>query len=223
MAETALKLRKRPRFMECVDISNILGDMAVGVIVSFVDGLPYKAGYRNYRIKGIEGVDDYGMMAEVIWRHLSKENPPDLLVLDGGKGHLQVVKRVIDQLGSEKSPDLVAIAKEDRRGEGDRVYLPGRKNPANLRRDHPVLLLLMRIRDEAHRRAITYHRKLRERAFTASELDQIPGLGPHRKLLLLKHFGTVEGICNASLEELSKVHGIGLTLAERIKSFLSGL
>jgi excinuclease ABC subunit C len=223
MAEAVLKLRKRPRVMECVDVSNIQGNMAVGVIVSFLEGLPNKEGYRNFRIKGVEGIDDYGMMAEVIGRRLSKGSPPDLLVVDGGKGHLHAVKRVVDRIKDENPPDLAAIAKEDHKEEGEKVYIPGRKNPVNLRQDDPVLLLLMRIRDEAHRRAITYHRKLRKKAFTASELDHIPGLGTKRKHNLLKHFGSLEGIIGAREEDLAKVPGISPSLAERIKTFFHAL
>ena len=222
-AEAVLKLRKRPRTMECTDISNTYGDMSVGVTVSFVDGIPHRAGYRNFKIKGIEGIDDYAMMAEVIRRRLSKGTPPDLLVVDGGKGHLQAVKKVIEEVRTDNPPDLVAIAKGGQKGEGEKVYIPGRKNPVKLRQDHPLLFLLMRIRDEAHRRAITYHRKLRRKAFTASELDQIPGLGPKRKQLLLRHFGALSSIQKASIEELTKVSGINLSLAEKIKAALAHL
>jgi excinuclease ABC subunit C len=222
-AESVLKLRKRPRIMECVDVSNIRGDLAVGVIVSFLEGLPNKQNYRNFRIKGVEGIDDYGMTAEVISRRLSKGSPPDLLVVDGGKGHLQAVKKVVDLAKGKNPPDLVAIAKEDHKGEGEKVYIPGRKNPLSLSQDHPVLLLLMRIRDEAHRRAITYHRKLREKAFTSSELDHIPGLGAKRKHILLNHFGTLEAILSASEQDLAKVPGISASLAGKIKTFFSAL
>jgi excinuclease ABC subunit C len=163
------------------------------------------------------------MMAEVIGRRLSKGSPPDLLVVDGGKGHLHAVKRVVDRMKNDNPPDLAAIAKEDYKEEGEKVYIPGRKNPVNLRQDDPVLLLLMRIRDEAHRRAITYHRKLREKAFTASDLDHIPGLGARRKHNLLKHFGSLEGIIGASEEDLAKVPGISPSLAERIKTFFHAL
>jgi len=221
VAEAVLKLRKRPSTMECVDISNTYGNMAVGVTVSFVDGFPRRAGYRNFKIKGIEGIDDYAMMAEVIRRRLSKGSPPDLLVVDGGKGHLQVVKKAIDEMRTENPPELVAIAKGDQKGEGEKVYIPGRKNPVKLRQDHPLLFLLMRIRDEAHRRAITYHRTLRRKAFTASELDQVPGLGPEKKQSLLRYFGTLSSIQNASIEELTKVPGITLSLAEGIKAALA--
>jgi excinuclease ABC subunit C len=133
------------------------------------------------------------------------------------------VKRVVDRIKDENPPDLAAIAKEDHKEEGEKVYIPGRKNPVNLRQDDPVLLLLMRIRDEAHRRAITYHRKLRKKAFTASELDHIPGLGTKRKHNLLKHFGSLEGIIGAREEDLAKVPGISPSLAERIKTFFHAL
>jgi excinuclease ABC subunit C len=219
-AEAILKLRKRPRVIECVDISNIHGSLAVGVVVSFLDGEPNKEGYRNFRVKRVAGIDDYGMMAEVIGRRLTKGSLPDLLVVDGGKGHLQVVKRVVDRIMDKDPPDLVAIAKEDHKDEGEKVYLPGRKNPVKLRKDHPLLLLLMRIRDEAHRRAITYHRKLRGKAFTTSRLDLIPGLGAKKKRILLYHFGTLEAIFGASEEDLAKVPGISRSLAGKIRTLL---
>ena len=219
-AEAILKLGKRPRTIECTDISNTYGDMAVGVTVSFLEGVPRRAGYRNFRIKGIQGIDDYAMMSEVIRRRLSKGSPPDLLVVDGGKGHLQAVQKAVNQAKIDHPPELVAIAKGEQKGEGDKVYIPGRKNPVKLRPDHPLLLLLMRIRDEAHRRAITYHRKLRRKAFTASELDHIPGLGPRKKRLILRHFGALSAVQKASVEDLTKVPGVTLSLAEKIKDAL---
>jgi excinuclease ABC subunit C len=124
---------------------------------------------------------------------------------------------------TDNPPELVAIAKGNQKGEGEKVYIPGRKNPVNLRQDHPLLFLLMRIRDEAHRRAITYHRKLRRKAFTGSELDRIPGLGPGKKQVLLRHFGSLFSIQNASIEELTTVPGITLPLAEKIKAALPHL
>jgi excinuclease ABC subunit C len=223
MAEAVLGLRKRPGVIECVDISNIQGREAVGVIVSFLDGQPNRDGYRNFKIKGVEGIDDYGMMGEVVNRRLTKGSPPDLLVLDGGKGHLQAAKKVADRIMGENKLNLVAIAKEDHKGEGDKVYIPGRKNAVSLGPDNPVLLLLMRIRDEAHRRAITYHRKLREKALTGSELDHVPGLGPKRKQILLRHFRSLEGIRRASKEDLAQIPGISPALAERIKISLPAL
>jgi len=223
LAKSVLKLRKVPMTIEGLDISNLQGDLAVGTIVSFVDGLPDKSGYRNYRIKGVVGIDDYGMMSEVVFRRLSKGTPPDLFLVDGGKGHLLAVKKAMNQFPNLEGPDLVAIAKGDerKRSKTDKIYILGRKNPLALRKDHPVLLLLMRIRDEAHRRAITYHRKLRGKSFKESELDQIPGIGPKKRKLLLEHFGDVEGISGAQLEDLLLVPGISPSLAKNILTFFS--
>ncbi len=222
MTQEVLKLKKPPRTMEAVDISNISGDMAVGAVVSFVDGEPYRAGYRNFRIKTVEGIDDYGMMAELISRRLSKDPVPDLIVVDGGKGHLMAVKKVVDALHTGDPPDLVAIAKANQDEESDKIFVPGRKNPIPLRQDHPVLHLLMRIRDEVHRRAISYHRKLRGKDLTASILDRIPGIGLKKKRSLLNYFGSLDAVAGAAVEELLKVPGITRTQAENIAGFFSG-
>jgi excinuclease ABC subunit C len=217
-----LKLKKLPRTMEAIDISSISGDMAVGAVVSFVDGEPHRAGYRNYKIRTVEGIDDYGMMAELISRRLSTDPAPDLIVVDGGKGHLMAVKKVVDALHAGDPPDLAAIAKANQGEESDKVFVPGRKNPIPLRQDHPVLHLLMRIRDEVHRRAISYHRKLRKKDLTASALDRIPGIGPKKKQALLNYFISLDAVAGATVEELQKVPGIPPPLAERIADFFSG-
>jgi len=222
MAQEVLKLKKPPRTMEAVDISNISGDMAVGAVVSFVDGEPHRAGYRNFRIKTVEGIDDYGMMAELVSRRLSKDPVPDLIVVDGGKGHLMAAKKVVDAHHSDDPPDLVAIAKASEVEDADKVFVPGRKNPIPLRQDHPVLHLLMRIRDEVHRRAISYHRKLRGKDLTTSILDRIPGIGLKRKQSLLNYFGSLDAVAGAAVEELLKVPGMTRTQAENIAGFFSG-
>ena len=221
LTKSVLRLRKVPRSIEGLDISNIHGDLAVGTIVSFVDGLPHRSSYRNYRIKGVEGIDDYGMMSEVGSRRLSKGHPPDLFVVDGGKGHLLTVKKVMDRFPGLETPDLAAIAKAEKRSrsETDKIYILGRKNPLSLKGDHPVLLFLMRIRDEAHRRAITYHRKLRGKRFKESELDLISGIGPKKRRLLVQHFGDINAIANAKLEDLVQVPGISPFLGKNILSF----
>jgi len=221
LAQEVLKLKKPPRTMEAFDISNISGDMAVGAVVTFLDGTPYRAGYRNYRIRNTEGIDDYGMMAELVSRRLADEPLPDLIVVDGGKGHLAVVKKVVDNQKSGDRPELVAIAKANQGEETDKVFVPGRKNPVALHRDHPVLLLLMRLRDEVHRRAISYHRKLRGKDMTASILDRIPGIGPRKKQVLLNHFGSLDAVAGASMEDLVKVPEIPLGLAKKIAEFFS--
>ena len=222
LTKEVLKLKKLPRTMEAIDISSISGDMAVGAVVSFVDGEPHRAGYRNYKIRTVEGIDDYGMMAELISRRLSTDPVPDLIVVDGGKGHLMAVKKVVDALHAGDPPDLAAIAKANQGEESDKVFVPGRKNPIPLRQDHPVLHLLMRIRDEVHRRAISYHRKLRKKDLTASALDRIPGIGPKKKQALLNYFISLDAVAGATVEELRKVPGIPQPLAERIADFFSG-
>ena len=222
LAMKTLRLRSLPRRIEGMDISNIRGRMAVGATVSFVDALPRKEGYRSYRIREIEGIDDYGMMGEVVSRRLKMGSPPDLFLVDGGRGHLNAVKRVIDRCGFADKVEVVSIAKEDQNRGGDRVYIPGRKNPLPLDQGHPVLLLLMRIRDEAHRRAVTHHRKLRSRELRSSDLDRITGLGPRRKDILLRYFGNMDCLSRAGAEELESVPGIGSALAKEIAAFLGG-
>lgn len=221
MSKAVLNLKKVPIVIEGLDISNLYGDKAVGTIVSFVDGIPNRSGYRNYRIKGVDSIDDYGMMAELASRRLSKDKPPDLFVVDGGKGHLLAVKKVLDDVSKADRPDVVAIAKaEDKRGDRtDKVYIVNRKNPLSLPGDHPVLHLLMRIRDEAHRRAITYHRKIRGKSLKDSELDRIPGVGSKRKKILLKHFGNIEAISRVEMADLVQIPGISQSLAQNIYNF----
>lgn len=223
LAKSVLRLRNIPRTIEGLDISTLHGDQAVGTVVSFLDGLPHKSGYRNYKIKGIAGIDDYAMMSEVVSRRLSKGNPPDLFLVDGGKGHLLAVKKTMRNFPELELPDVVAIAKGDERkkSKSDKIYIFGRKNPLSLKSEHPVLLLLMRIRDEAHRRAITYHRKLRGKRFKASELDQIPGIGPKKRKLLIGHFGDVIGVSEAKIDDLVLIPGISQSLAKNILTFFS--
>lgn len=223
LTRSVLKLKKAPRRIEGLDISNLQGSLSVGTVVSFVDCIPFKQGYRNYKIGWGEGIDDYGMISELAQRRLSGENPPDLLLVDGGKGHLSAVKRVMETLSVKVMPEVVAISKADGPDKTDKVYLAGRKNPLTLKKDNPVLLLLMRIRDEAHRRAVLYHRKLRKRGLERSRLDLIPGIGPKRKRLLLKHFGDIDSISRAKPGELALVPGISASLAQDIsRFFISG-
>ena len=223
LTKSVLRLRKQPRAIEGLDISTLHGDQAVGTIVSFLDGLPHKPGYRNYKIRGVLGVDDYAMMSEVVSRRLSRGNPPDLFLVDGGKGHLLAIRRAIHDFPELDFPDVVAIAKADdrRKSKTDKIYIFGRKNPLSLKGEDPVLLLLMRIRDEAHRRAITYHRKLRGKRLKESELDQISGIGPKRRKLLLEHFMDIGGVSRAKFEDLILVPGISPSLAKNILTFFS--
>lgn len=173
--QEALGLQNFPQRIECFDISNISGREAVGSLVSFVDGLPDKKGYRRFKIKTVEGPNDFAMMREVLHRRLVRTlaNPsekwakPDLMVIDGGKGQLSTVVAVMDELNIT-GVDLIALAKEKEGETQDKIFLPGRKNPVLLGHYSNVLHLLMRVRDEAHRFAITYHRKLRHKTFLPS-------------------------------------------------------
>ena len=222
-AKSVLRLNKIPRSIECLDISNFQGDMAVGSIVSFLDGLPRKAGYRNYKIKDFDNIDDYGMMSQLVMRRLGHPDLPDLFLIDGGKGHLNAVLSVLRNFKEAEIPEVVAIAKADfRKKEAfDKIYLPGRKNPLSLMKDNPVLFLLMRIRDEAHRRAISYHRKLRTKNLMESSLDLVSGVGKKKKEMLLLHFGDISGIAQAKPEDLTYLPGINITLAKKIITHLA--
>ena len=221
LVQRHLKLKKSPRFIEGLDISNLQGDLAVGSVVSFVDGLPHRSGYRNYRIKAVDGIDDYGMMTELVERRIARGQPPDLFLVDGGKGHLACVKNVLDRRLSADTTEVVSIAKPDsnRQEKYDKIYLPGRKNPLALRPDNPVLLLMMRVRDEAHRRAISYHRKLRGQKLKGSELDRIPGIGEKRRNKLLRYFGDIHAVAGAGRDALLDAPDITESLADKILLF----
>ena len=274
-----LKLRNLPRRIECFDISNIGGRHAVGSLVAFTAGVPAKEEYRRFRIRTVPGADDYAMMYEVLKRRYQKrENLPDLVIVDGGKGQLGVALAVLKDLAVD-GVDVIALAKErddprqvvpngapgfppspggemhvaedgpegvgssgNAEGKGgdpasvagrgrrtetpgkgeDRVFLPGRKDPVYLSRWPAALFLLQRIRDEAHRFAVTYHRKVKEKADLQSLLDRIPGIGPARRKALLIFFGDVQRVRAASVEDLQQVEGIGAETARRIRMFLDG-
>ena len=213
-----LRLERKPVHIEAIDVSNLGGELAVACIVSFFEGVPQRSGYRNYRIRGVEGIDDYAMIAEGIARRLGRGKPPDLFVIDGGKGHLAVALKTLDGLCLENPPDVISIAKADRTGPRgvDRIYLPNRKNPLDLDRNHPVLFFFMRVRDETHRRAVSYYRKRRQKKLTTSELDMISGVGPQRKRALLRFFGDIQTIAGAELANLVQVPGIAKSVAKNI-------
>ncbi|NJD91894.1 MAG: excinuclease ABC subunit UvrC, partial [Geobacter sp.] len=224
-----LQLQRSPQRIECYAISNIQGENAVGSQVSFFDGKPDKSRYRKYRIKTVGQADDFAMMREVLSRRFKEGktvDAPDLIIVDGGIGQLGILTAVMTELGIN-GIDLAGLAKSrversmtasDLSRSEERVFLPGRKNPVSLRQNSPALLLLARIRDEAHRFAITYHRKLRGNAAISSELDAISGIGTALRKRLLEKFGSVQGIRNASPEELAAVKGITPALAARIKA-----
>jgi len=221
-----LNLMRIPEKIECLDISNISGKQPVGSLVRFTKGEPDKSNFRHYKVRTVEGPDDYGMMKEVIRRRLKRaidENTlPDLFVVDGGRGQLSMALAIADEFSIRDRLDWLGIAKE-KKEEGEKLYKPGRKNPIFLQPHNPVLLYLMRIRDESHRYGVTFHRKLRNKATLLSELDTIPGIGEEKKKNLLKHMGSLKRIKRASIADLLEVKGIGNELAKQINThFHSG-
>jgi len=221
-----LALPKIPVRIECYDISNTMGTNSVASMVVFQGGRPAKGEYRRFRIRTVEGADDFASMAEVIKRRLErlrvgdeKFTPaPDLILLDGGKGQLSAVMPVMEEMGvATELPDIPvrSLAKRE-----EEVFEPGRPEPVILERNSPELHLLQRVRDEAHRFANTYHRTLRTREMTASVLDELPGVGPTRKKKILEHFGTPEAFLDASLEELEAVPGLPGKVAREVHARL---
>lgn len=217
-----LHLKRPADRIECLDISNISGKQAVGSLVCFEFGEPSSRNFRHYKIRTVIGPDDYAMMEEVLERRLTRAMEegtlPDLFIVDGGKGQLGMAMRVAGKLGITEDLDWIGIAKE-KEDEGEKLFKPGRKNPILLPAHSPVLLFLMRIRDEAHRFGVTFHRKLRQKSTLSSQLDQIPGIGNDRKTRLLKHMGSLKRIQNATPQALAEVKGIGPELAKDIYDF----
>ena len=219
-----LNLSVTPQRIECLDISTISGTHAVGSLVSFFSGEPDTRNYRHYKIKTVLGPDDYAMMREVIERRFAKaldnDDFPDLFMVDGGKGQLRIAEAVVSDLEIRERVQLLGIAKE-RGDEGEKLYRPGRKNPIILPAHNPVLLHLMKIRDEAHRFGVTFHRSLRRKQTLSSALDQIPGIGQQKKKELLKTIGSLQKVSRASVDDLKNVAGIGPTLARQIYQFFN--
>jgi excinuclease ABC subunit C len=222
-----LNLPNPPRRIECYDISNIQGEMAVGSRVVFIDGKPDRSLYRRYRIKGVLQADDFAMMREVLSRRFradSTEEQPDLIVVDGGIGQLNVLSAVLDELGVQgveaaglaKSRVERSMESEELKRSDERVFRPGRKNPISLRQNSAPLLLLVRIRDEAHRFAVTYHKTVRSKALTSSVLDGVTGIGGKRKKALLTRFGSLKGIKEATLAELTETAGMTASAAQAV-------
>jgi excinuclease ABC subunit C len=227
-----LGLESIPHRLECIDISNFRGKFPVGSMVVFRDGEPDKSAYRRYRIKTVEGIDDTAMMAEVLHRRFTdvrkEQTTPDLLVVDGGKAQLNKALAVMRDLELADLVPVVALAKKPRTTKEaeehatDRLYVPGRKNPLELKKDPPLLFLLGRLRDEAHRFAISYYQKRHRKQTLQSRLDEIRGIGPKRRRNLILYFGSVKRLAEAQAEEISKVTGISYTLAESICTALRG-
>lgn len=221
-----LALVNLPRRIEAFDISTIQGSDAVGSMVTFDNNRPDKRGYKRFRIRGVAGQDDFGMMQEVIRRRYTNPDmgePPDLIVIDGGKGQLNAALAVLAEIGISGT-DIVGLAKARSGDEGadrefERVFLPGEADPVILPPAGAGTHLIARVRDEAHRFAIEYHRKLREKRAIASELDDIPGIGESRKKALLRHFGSVAKVRGASVEDLASVKGMTRKAAEGIVDF----
>jgi excinuclease ABC subunit C len=231
-----LHLRNTPKRIECYDISNLQGTMVVGSQVTFDEGEPRKDLYRRYRIKGFEGQDDFASMYEVLKRRLERavreQEFPDLWVIDGGKGQLNVACAVLKEFNLQEQIDVVSLAKQhvlgDRRAtevtkSEERVFLPNRKDPIVLPKNSTALFLLVRIRDEAHRFAITYNRELRRRARLRSALDDIEGIGPVRRRALLSHFGSLKRIREATLDEIAAVKGMNQQLAGEVRRHLDAM
>jgi excinuclease ABC subunit C len=242
-----LGLEEAPTRIEAYDISNIQGTVATGSMVVFVKGVPRKSDYRRFRIRTVEGADDYAMMQEVLWRRFRRASQrisesanqrisksanqqigeekvegddvwailPDLIIVDGGKGQLNAALEVLEEYGLRGEVPIMGLAKKQ-----EELFLPGRPEPLVLPRDSQALYLLQRIRDEAHRFAIGYHRKLRTEKGLASMLEDIPGIGPKRRQALLQHFGSIEAIRQASVEELAAVKGMTRKAAEMVKENL---
>jgi excinuclease ABC subunit C len=223
----ALGLAGPPLRIECYDISNFQGSESVGSMVVFEDGKPRSGEYRRFRIKTVQGSNDFASHQEVLRRRfrsvrLGEEGVeearrwamPDLVIVDGGKGQVSAAKAVLDELGLHDLP-LAGLAKER-----EELFLPDRTDPIVLPATSPALYLVQRLRDEAHRFAITYHRDLRARRTVRSAFDDLPGVGPKRKRELLKVFGSIKRVRDAPVEQIAAVPGIGRSLAARIKATL---
>ncbi len=221
--QEALALKNFPEVIEGFDISNISGTHSVGSMVVFKSGQSDKASYRRYKIAEVEGIDDYAMMREVLRRRYQRlldegRDLPGLVLIDGGRGHLNTAQKALEDVGVLNRVDLACIAKGKERGnlDTDEVLLVNRKASVLFKENSPSRFLLQRIRDEAHRFAITFHRKLRGKSALTSPLESVAGIGKKRRLLLLKKFGSLEKIRLASLEELQTVPGITESLAQKI-------
>jgi excinuclease ABC subunit C len=220
-----LHLPRTPMRIEGYDISNIQGMAAVGSMVVFEQGRPKSAHYRRFRIKTVAGADDYAMLQEVLRRRFKRVKSetsaegawavlPDLVLIDGGKGQLNAALSVMQELGATEIP-TASLAKEN-----EEIFLPRQAGPVRLPGSSPGLQLLQRVRDESHRFALGYHQKVRKKESFASALDTIPGIGPRRKRALLRKFGSVRAISEASLEELATTKGMSRGLAKKIKEYL---
>ena len=234
--EARCHLSVRPCRIECYDVSNLQGTLAVASRVSFEAGEPVKKDYRRYRIQAAEAGDDYACMREVLdrrFRRVEKEPLPDLLMVDGGRGHLGVVMAALEDAGLEvevlgisKERDEASPSPRVKRSGGlkaERIYRPGRVNPIQLAPSSRGMLLLQRVRDESHRFAIEYQRELRSKVNMTSILEELPGIGPGKRNALLKSLGSLRGVRNATLGELQEVPGLSNRDAESIRRFFDAM
>ena len=222
-----LHLKNQPGRIQCVDISNIMGTSAVGSLVVFEDGMPLKDAYRRFRIKTVQQPDDYAMMYEVLSRHLDREKQggllPDLIVVDGGKGQLGVLCKALHNYGVT-TVDAAALAKAKqavKAGEkpDEKVFIPHRKNPVKFPKNSPALFLLQRLRDEAHRFAVSYHKILKKKKDFTSTMADVAGIGTVTIKAVLKHFGSLEKARQATREELAVVPSVTRKRAEILYAF----
>jgi excinuclease ABC subunit C len=222
-----LRLPRLPSRIEGYDVSNIQGQDAVGSMVVFEDGRPKPAHYRRFKIKTIAGANDYAMLQEILRRRFQRAESgesrdisntwtvlPDLVVIDGGRGQLNAARKVMQEAGID-SVSLASLAKQN-----EEIFIPHQSRPVTLPGSAPGLKLLQRLRDEAHRFAITYYQKVHQKRSFTSALDEVTGIGPQKKKALMKQFGTVQAIRRASIEELIAVKGIYPELARKIKELL---
>jgi excinuclease ABC subunit C len=230
-----LHLHRLPQRMECFDVSTIQGQATVASMAVVVAGEPVTSEYRHYRVKTVIGTDDFAALREVLLRRLQRGQDegllPDFILIDGGKGQLGVLTQVLAELSLKGMIDVAGIAKSrikaNVRGRiversEERFFLPGRKNPVTLRRGSAALFLLERLRDEAHRFAITHHRKVRSKAQLQSSLSDVKGVGPKRERALLKHFGSLKKIKVAGLVDLQAMPGLPASIAEQIYQHFHG-
>ncbi|MBC8258622.1 MAG: excinuclease ABC subunit UvrC [SAR324 cluster bacterium] len=230
-----IKLKRLPELVEAFDISHLSGTMTVASMVCWKYNQPANKDYRKYKIKSLDGPDDYASMKEVLNRRYSRtlaegKKLPDLILIDGGKGQINIAEKVLAQLGILDKVDLIGLAKGRsarkmgrNRGQNldyEYVVKPKQKNEIRLRRNSDVLYFLQNIRDESHRFAIEFQRKLKRKSTLHSKIDEIPGIGPKRRKLLLKHFGSLTALRQASIEEILQVPGVPEKLAEEIFGFL---
>ena len=226
--KAALKLKRDPNRIECFDISTIQGTSPVGSMVTFDGGVANKSRYRRFAIKNVEGQDDFAMMREMLIRRftrgIAEQDLPDLVLIDGGKGQLNVAVAVFKDLGIEDI-EAAGIAKSRALDAGghspERLFLPGMKDPIVVQQHSPVVRLIAQIRDEAHRFAVTYHRKRRTRSALASPLASVPGVGPKRVRVLLNAIGSVAKVRAAPVEAIAALPGFGPALAAQIKEHLA--